>query len=168
MKIGLFGGCFNPPSKIHIDIAKRILEENNLDKVIFVPVGDSYNKNELSESKHRYNMLKLAIGDNKNLEVDDIELNIKKKMYAIDVFELLEGKYKEYEMHFIMGSDNFEKMPKWKDYDKLKKYKYIVVERNKEDISSSRIRELIKENKNITRYLDEKVYKYIIKSSLYK
>lgn len=60
MKIGFFGGCFNPPTNAHINLAKKVLKECKLDKVVFVPVGDFYDKKELVPAKHRYNMLKIA------------------------------------------------------------------------------------------------------------
>lgn len=50
-KIGFFGGCFNPPSNVHIDLAKKVIKENNLDEVIFVPVGDFYEKKGLATRK---------------------------------------------------------------------------------------------------------------------
>ncbi len=60
MRIGFFGGCFNPPTNAHINLAKKALKECNLDKVIFVTVGDFYDKKELVPGKDRYNMLKIA------------------------------------------------------------------------------------------------------------
>ncbi len=60
MRIGFFGGSFNPPTNAHINLAKRALEECELDKVIFVPIGDFYEKAGLVSGKHRYNMLKIA------------------------------------------------------------------------------------------------------------
>lgn len=60
MKIGFFGGCFNPPTNAHINLAKKALKECNLDKVIFVPIGNFYEKKELISGEHRYNMLKVA------------------------------------------------------------------------------------------------------------
>ena len=70
MKIGFFGGSFNPPSYVHIELAKALINEYNLDKVIFVPVGDYYEKASLISSNHRYNMLMLAIEDEEKLEID--------------------------------------------------------------------------------------------------
>ena len=69
-----------------------------------------------------------------------------------------------------MGSDNYEKMPKWKDYNKIKdKYNYIVIDRDKNQISSTKIREMIKnKDRRVIKYLPEKVYEYIIKNELYK
>lgn len=49
MKIGFFGGCFNPPTIAHINLAKKVLEKCNLDKLIFVPIGDFYSKKDLAK-----------------------------------------------------------------------------------------------------------------------
>ena len=167
-RIGFFGGCFNPPSNIHINLANKLVQENKLDKVIFVPVGDYYDKNELVSAKHRYNMLKLAIKGYSNLEVSDIELGINKKLYASDVFELIANRYIGQDIYFIMGSDNYSKMPKWKDYDYIKdRYKYIVLDRVENSLSSSRIRKMIQEGIDVEEYLNREVIEYIDEYKLY-
>ena len=74
MKIGFFGGCFNPPTIAHINLVKLAKEKCKLDKVIFVPVGDFYYKKELAKAKDRYNMLKILCKNEDSLEVSDIEL----------------------------------------------------------------------------------------------
>lgn len=173
-KIGFFGGCFNPPTNIHIEIARNLINEKKVNKVIFVPVNDYYEKNNLEYSEHRYNMLKLATDNFENLEVDDIEIKQDKKLYAEDAFELIK-KSKFIENNFntdiflIMGSDNYKKMPKWKNYKEIKdRYKYIVIERNEKTISSTQIRKMIEEkNEGVKKFLSEEVYKYIIKNNLY-
>lgn len=169
-KIGFFGGCFNPPTNIHIKIANNLIKTKKLDKVIFVPVNDSYIKSGLISAEHRLNMIKLAIKDNNKLEVDDIETKENKKLFAVDAFELINQKYsKKCEVYFIMGSDNFEKMSKWKDYNKIKDQKYIVIKRDKNEISSTKIREMIANNNSeVQEYLSKEVYKYIEQNKLYK
>lgn len=169
-KIGFFGGCFNPPTNIHIELANNLVKTKKLDKVIFVPVNDSYIKNGLISAEHRLNMIKLAIKNNNNLEVDDIEIKEDKKLFAVDAFELINQKYsKKCEVYFIMGSDNFEKMSKWKDYNKIKDQKYIVIKRDKNVISSTKIREMIAKNDSeAQKYLSREVYKYIEQNKLYK
>lgn len=169
-KIGFFGGCFNPPSNIHIELANNLIKINKLDKVVFVPVNDLYTKSELIPAKHRLNMIKLAIKDYNNLEVDDIEIQENKELFAIDAFELITKKYSnKCEIFFIMGSDNFEKMHNWKNYDIIKDKRYIVIERDKNKISSTQIREMIANNNEETKnYLPEDVYKYIKQNELYK
>lgn len=169
-KIGFFGGCFNPPSNIHIELANNLIKTRKLDKVVFVPVNDWYTKNELIPAKHRLNMIKLAIKDYNNLEVDDIEIQENRKLFAVDAFELITNKYSnKCEMFFIMGSDNFEKMQNWKNYDIIKDKRYIVIERDKNKISSTQIREMIaNNNEEAKNYLPEDVYKYIKQNELYK
>lgn len=140
-KVGFFGGCFNPPNYIHINIANNLIKEKKLDKVVFVPVNDYYKKKDLIEAKHRYNMLKLAIKDYNNLYVDDIEIKENRLLYATDIFKIIEkSEYsKDNNIFFIMGSDNYNKMPKWKDYENIKdKYNYLIIERNENDIASTR------------------------------
>ncbi len=174
-KIGFFGGCFNPPTNIHIKIARNLIEKGKLDKVVFVPVNDYYKKKDLVEAKHRYNMLKLATKDYNNLEVDDIEIKENRELFAVDAFEIIGDspyatKCRKRDISLIMGSDNYSKMPNWKNYDKIKdKYNYLVIDRDEDEISSTKIREMIKNNdKEVIEYLSEEVYKYIIENELYK
>ena len=131
-------------------------------------------------------MLKLAIED--KMDVEKIAIESKVKLYAIDTFELLKEKYNKDDIFFIMGSDNFRKMPTWKNYEKLKtNYNIIVIERERKkirnenqkniiefipeklaEIDSTQIREMFKNNeKNVKKYLNPKVYEYIQKNNLY-
>ena len=189
MRIGFFGGCFNPPTNIHVDLARKILVSYGLDKVYFVPVGDYYSKEGLIEADHRAKMLNLAVEDDPKIEVERIAVNSKDVLYAIDTFELIQEKYKYDELFFIMGSDNFRTMPIWKRYERLiSDYNIIVIERQRKelranirnnifeyipervyDIDSTKIRQMIKEdNPEVKQYLDDKVYSYIKEHNLYK
>ncbi|MBQ3146057.1 MAG: nicotinate-nicotinamide nucleotide adenylyltransferase [Clostridia bacterium] len=174
-RIGFFGGCFNPPTNMHIRIANNLIKEGKLDKVVFVPMNDFYKKEGLIKSKHRYNMLKLAIEGYNNLEVDDIEIKENRKLFATDAFEIIKKSFylksnEETDMFLIMGSDNFNKMPNWKDYNKIKNnYKYIVINRDEKEISSTEIRNMIKNNdEEVVKYLPKEVYNYIIENELYR
>lgn len=169
-KIGFFGGCFNPPTNIHIELANNLIKTKKVDKIVFVPVNDTYVKNGLISANHRLNMIKLAIKGYNNLEIDDIEIKENKKLFAVNAFELIKQKYsKNCEIFFIMGSDNFEEMHNWKDYNKIKYQKYIVIKRNKNEISSTKIRKMIANNNDeVKKYLSEEVYKYIKQNELYK
>lgn len=169
-KIGFFGGCFNPPTNVHIKIANTLIEERKLDKVVFVPVNDCYNKKDLEKAEHRLNMLKLSIKDYSNLDVDDIELKENKNLCAFDAFKLITQNYTyKNDIFFIMGSDNFNKMPKWKNYNLIKnKYKYMIIERDSNIINSTTIRQMLKENNmEVKKYLNERVYEYIKENNLY-
>ena len=170
-KIGFFGGCFNPPNNIHIKIANNLIKQGKLDKVVFVPVNDYYNKPDLVESKHRLNMLKLAVEDYIGLEVDDVEIKEDRQLFATDAFEIIYNNFnKNKDIYFLMGSDNYNKMPTWKEYEKIKdEYNYIIIDRDKNEISSTEIRNMIKNNdKKVMEYLPDEVYNYIIENELYK
>lgn len=150
-----------------------------------MPVGNYYTKNELIDANHRYNMLKLAIED--KMEVEKIAVESKIKLYASDTFELIKEKYNKDDVFFIMGSDNFRKMPTWKNYEELKSnYNIIVVERERKKIrnenpknmiefipanlakiDSTKIRQMIKNNENVEKYLNPNVIQYIKKNNLY-
>jgi len=188
-KIGFFGGSFNPPTNVHINLAKDLIKDKIVEKVVFVPVGDYYSKQDLIPAKHRYNMLKIACEENKNLLVEDIAVNYEEKLYTSDTLKLLQEKYKEKcDIYFIMGSDNFNKMPNWKDYkNMIEKYKFIVMDRfetevnanmdldnviyyktnQTEDISSTCIREKIHKGEEVSEYINPKVLKYIEENKLY-
>ena len=196
-KIGFFGGSFNPPTNAHINLAKQIIEECSLDKLIFVPIGDFYKKQNLIEFTHRYNMLKLVCDLSEKLEVSDIEDNQLTKLHAIDTFEIIKKQYANDNLYFIMGSDNLEKIISWKDYINLiTKYNYIIIERNKGDfkhilkenrlindyiynytviynnkyqgISSSVVREKIKNCEDISKLIPKEIEKYILQNNLYQ
>ena len=171
-KIGFFGGCFNPPTNIHIKIANNLIEQGKLDKIVFVPVNDYYKKENLVEANHRYNMLKLATKNYDNLEVDDIEIKENRQLFAVDAFEVICNSIfaKNSQVFLIMGSDNYKKMPTWKEYEKIKdKYNYIIIERDKNEISSTEIRDMIKNNdKKVLEFLSKEVYEYIVENDLYK
>lgn len=130
-KIGFFGGSFNPPTYAHINIAKTAIEQLKLDKFFFVPVGNSYNKPDLIDGKNRYNMLKIACENEEKLYVEDIELNQKDKLSAIEAFKMIEEKYSaNLDIYFVMGADNFVKLPTWNEAERLiSRYKYIIFER---------------------------------------
>ena len=148
-KYGFFGGSFNPVTKAHVDLALEIVKMFNMDKVIFVPVGDNYNKKGLINEKHRYNMLKIATNGYKDLEISDIELNQDRNLTTLEAFQKIEESYDEISKYYIIGADNLYKMILSKDLEILaQKYKYIVIQRGiidtKEIIKSN---EILKENK---------------------
>ena len=82
--------------------------------MIFVPVGNYYKKNGLIDAKHRYNMLKLCTNEKPRIDVEDIVVETKTRLYAIDTFKLIRQKYSKDDIFFIMGSDNYRKISTWK------------------------------------------------------
>ena len=192
MKIGIFGGSFNPPHKMHKTIAIELIKKHYVDKVIFVPTGSKYKyKNNLLSDKVRLEMLELMCRDNNNLEVSDYELK-EHVVYTYETLNYFRNKYKDDEIYFICGTDNLSYIDKWKKgEDILSNNKLLVIKRNTDDIntllekykdykdniivtdikeneiSSTKIREMIYNNKRTEDYLDDSVYSYIRENNLY-
>lgn len=147
-RYGFFGGSFNPPTKAHEELAKEIMKEFNLDKLFFVPVGNTYQKNGLIDEKDRYRMLNILFEEEEKIEVSDLELQTKQILKAIDVFSLIEEKYKHEEIFYIMGDDNLEKTPNWKAAEELlKNHKFIILKRNNKEL-----KELIQNSNMLWKY----------------
>lgn len=130
-KYGFFGGSFNPPTKAHIYLAEKVINDMNLDKLFFVPVGNNYSKKGLIDEKYRFEMLKLICDKKEKMEVLDIEMGINEELKAIDVFKLIKERYHEEDLYYIMGADNLAKISEWRDADELiKNYKFIILQRS--------------------------------------
>ena len=151
MKISFFGGSFNPPTYAHLNIAVDSLRQLNVDKLFFVPVGNTYKKPYLIDEKYRYEMLEIMCNNEKNISVENIEMNQKNNISTIKAFEMIESKYKKIyeniEIYYVMGADNFIKLPNWYNAEKLMQRQYIIFKRN--DINLEKI---IKENKLLKNY----------------
>ena len=169
-RLGFFGGSFNPITKAHIDLILEAIDKYNLDKVYFVPMNDMYKKQGLLPLNIRNEMLKLALDDYLG-KMDILLLNNDKEYKAIDSFKIIDSKFEKDERFFIMGSDNYKNIGNWKDYENLKKYKFIVLDRENEsktkDISSTMVRNYIKDRKDISVFLPNKVIKFIENNKLY-
>ena len=134
--IAVFGGSFNPPANSHISLAKQVLENNsNIEKVIFVPVNVKYNKEGLASNEDRFFMLQKICANNEGIEVSDIEITSQRQLYTIETLRLIQEKYKEYEIYFVLGTDNLKELETWHEADELlKKFKMLVLERGDDDI----------------------------------
>lgn len=193
MKIGIFGGSFNPPHKMHLNIVEELLNEKILDKVIIVPTGLHYSyKNNLASNEHRYNMLKLMTKHNDKIEISDFEFK-DEEIHSYDTLEYYKNIYKNDTLYFVCGLDNISYVDKWyKGEYLLNNYKFLVVtrdtnnldeillkyEKHKDNIiitniesntiSSSYIRDELKnKNYNLNNYLHQKVIDYIKENNLY-
>ena len=170
-KIGFFGGCFNPVTNAHLSLIKDVIFRENLDKVYFVPMGDLYPKKGLISLNHRIKMLKIVLENEPQIDILNISNN-DKKMCAIDSFRVIEEIFPEAEKFFIMGSDNFAKMSKWKNAEELiKNYQYIILDRenaNTKDISSSLVRDKINRGEDAEELVPKEIIEYIKQNNLYR
>lgn len=195
MRIGIFGGSFNPPHNMHKNIGKELLEKNYLDKVIYVPTDIEYEyKNNLLPNEQRYDMLKLMIADEKRFSVSNHEFDNEIK-YTYETLDYFRNVYPNDEIYFICGADNLSYIDEWEKGEYiLKNFKIIAITRGTDsieailkkyeeysphievakitpsDLSSTEIRKYIKEGKYdlLDKFLDKKVINYIIKENLYK
>lgn len=186
MKIGIFGGSFNPPHNTHKKIGLELIEKGYLDKIIYVPTGDKYNKCGLVSAKDRYNMVSLMVKDNPKLEVSDYEIK-NKLTFTYETLDYFKDLYKNGTIYFICGSDNLLEINTWRNYQYiLDNYNILVIRRNNDsldafvgkykgiiktdiemdDLSSTKIRKILKE-KDYTSLVDKKVFDYIRKNNLY-
>jgi len=148
-RYGFFGGSFNPPTYAHLEIAKLSLINIELDKVFFVPVGNNYKKPDMIEENLRYKMLKLICEGEKNIEVESLELNQDKALNTIQAFRKIKNKYKTSENYYIMGADNFVKLPTWDNAEELiSNYKFIVFQRK-----GAELEKLLNNNELVKKYI---------------
>lgn len=187
--IGLFFGSFNPVHIGHLIIANHMANETALDQVWMVvsPQNPFKDKRTLAKDRDRYNLVHLAIGDNPKISVSDIEFSLPKPSYTIDTLTYLKEKYPNKIFYLIMGGDNVPTLPKWKNSELLiENYKIYVykrpgyelgplgnhpnitsVEAPLLDISSTHIRQLIKEKKSIQYLVPDAARLEIERSSIY-
>lgn len=129
MKIGLFFGSFNPVHIGHLVIANVMAENSDLDKVWFVvsPHNPFKSSKSLIHEFDRYEMVRLAIHDNHNLEVTDVEFQLPRPSYTIDTLTFLQEKYPEHEFKLIIGEDNLGQFTKWKNYENILQFYGLYV-----------------------------------------
>lgn len=122
MKIGLFGGTFNPFHNGHIGISKYVLDECDLDKLYFIPSATPPHKSgsNLVPAIDRYHMVSQSIQGDDRLAVSDIELNREGPSYTIDTINECKEKWgSENQYYLLMGSDAFLDITTWKATDQL-------------------------------------------------
>ncbi len=188
-QIGLFFGSFNPVHIGHLIIANYMAQYTLLDQVWFVvsPQNPFKEKKSLGNMYDRLEMVNLALEGSDKLKASDIEFRLPQPSYTIDTLIHLGEKYPNKEFVLIMGEDNLASLHKWKNADIiLRDYKIIVYPRIGHDggvlkshpsvmvtdtpimeLSSTFLRQAIKEGKSIKYYTPDKVIDFIDKKGLY-
>ena len=150
-RIVIFGGTFNPPTRAHLDIATEALYYLDAEKVLFVPVSDLYKKDDVEISYHRVNMLNLAIGNFRRLEIDFTEVDSVKLTYTYETVEKIKSQYQDKELFLLIGADNLEDFKNWKNQRSImENCSLLVVNRN-----NSSIDEIIESNEILTEFKDK-------------
>ena len=150
-RLVIFGGTFNPPTRAHLDIATEALYYLDAEKVLFVPVSDLYKKDDVEISYHRVNMLNLAIGNFRRLEIDFTEVDAIKLTYTYETIEKIKSQYQDKELFLLIGADNLEDFKNWKNQRSImENCSLLVVNRN-----NSSIDEIIESNEILTEFKDK-------------
>lgn len=177
-KIGIFSGSFNPIHIGHLALANYICEFEDFNEIWFLvsPQSPLKSKNDLYPESQRLSWVKTAIRDYPKFKASDFEWNLPKPFYTINTLRALRKNFPENSFHLIIGSDNWKIFDRWKDYqDILNEFNVLVYPRRGSeniifshenvkvclapmiDISSTFIRNAIKEGKDIRFFLPEGV-----------
>jgi len=117
MRIGIFGGSFDPPHKGHITIACQALKSFCLDKIYFVPayIPPHIKPKHLSDPSLRLFMLQKAIAPySKKFVIDTYELDIRRKIYTYQTIQRYKMKFPAAQIYFVLGEDSLKDIPRWK------------------------------------------------------
>lgn len=197
MRIGIFGGAFNPVHNGHLNIADAFYEDLSLDKLLFIPTAKPPHKSDagLLSGEDRVNMLRLAV-ENKPYEISTIEFEREDKSYTYNTLLELKKLYPDSEFFLIIGADQFIHFDKWYRYaDILNMVTLCTSARENEEekqliiksaqrlgikdsfymssravirVSSSEIRDKIKNGSDVSSLLPKKVFDYISEKGLYR
>jgi nicotinate-nucleotide adenylyltransferase len=192
MKIGLYFGTFNPIHIGHLIIANHMAEHSDLDQIwmVVTPHNPHKKKNTLLDDHHRLEMVHLATENFPKIQPSDIEFKLTQPNYTVNTLAHLQEKFPKYEFSLIMGEDNLNSLHKWKNYEVILQNHdvYVYPRLNSGDIdeqfinhsnihkinapivelSSTFIRQSIKNGKNVVPMLPNKVWEYVEHNLFYK
>ncbi len=188
MQVGLYFGSFNPIHNGHLIIANHILNETALAKIWFIvsPQNPFKESNNLLNSYDRLHLVNKAVENDNRMKASDIEFNLPRPSYTATTLVYLKEKYPDNKFFIILGSDSFQNLGKWKNYETIvKKYQLIIYKRPGYEIinnlgaqvkimdsplleiSATYIRELVKSNKSVKYLVPESIEQEIQNNRFY-
>ena len=190
-RIGIYSGSFNPIHLGHQKLANYLIENQLVDEVWFVisPCNPLKLQIDILDQYIRLDMLMLAIQNQPQLKVSDVEFTLPVPSYTIDTLQVLTSQYPDLLFTLIIGSDNALVFDQWKDYAQiLNEFPVLVYPRIKfdfaevaakfpqmqllsspyYDISSTEIRDYIAQKKDVSQWLHPSVYQFIIENNFYQ
>ncbi|NVK27996.1 MAG: nicotinate-nucleotide adenylyltransferase [Flavobacteriia bacterium] len=188
--VGLFFGTFNPVHVGHMIIAQHMLEYSDMDQLWFMvtPHNPHKKKSTLLDDRQRLHMVDLAIVDHVRMKASDEEFHLPQPSYTITTLTHLSEKYPDKKFSLIMGMDNLESFHKWKNFDKIIEQhdiyvyprpghdggqfgthpKVHVIDAPNMEISATRIRESLRDGKDLSYMVPNKVWEYLETSGFYR
>jgi nicotinate-nucleotide adenylyltransferase len=189
-RIGLFFGSFNPVHVGHLIIASQVVEQTDRDEVWFVvsPQNPFKRKDSLLDQRQRLHLVRLGIGDDDRLRASDVEFGLPVPSYTVDTLAHLGERHPAHDFALIMGSDNLQSLPKWKNAPVLlDRYRMLVYPRPGFDggalrehpavrwldlpllqISATFVRRAIAEGRSTRYLLPDPVYRYVEEMGFYR
>lgn len=183
MKIGLFGGSFNPIHNAHVKLASTICREAGLDEVWFMvtPHNPLKQQDGLMNEKDRLEMVRLALEKEPDLKASDYEFHLERPSYTWNTLQHLSKDYPENEFYIIIGGDNWDIFNHWAHHEEILRDYHIIVYPRKDsmvdtatlpssvsilrmpemDISSTMIRQMLRNGEDISPYVCPKVAQYL-------
>ena len=133
MRLGIFGGTFDPVHCGHLCLAESAEKELNLDRIVFVPAFRSpFKTGPLQRSPtHRLKMLRLAVGKKKNWSISSFELQRNRTSYTINTVRHFARKFPKSELYLILGTDSLKGFKKWKEWRQLVRKCFLVAGKRK-------------------------------------
>lgn len=189
IRLGVMGGTFDPIHFGHLVAASEAASAFNLDKVIFVPTGEPWQKQTITDSEHRYRMTQLAIAGNEHFDLSRVDVDRPGPTYTVDTLRDIRAQQPDAELFFITGADSISQIGTWKDSDQIWPLAHLVgvtrpghalevpksphgavslLEIPALAISSTDIRARVKAGKPIDYLLPEAVIDYIQQNNLYR
>jgi len=183
MKIGIYGGTFDPIHHGHLILAREARELFGFEKVIFVPAAVSPCKSAPAASAQvRLSMLRGAIEGEAGFELDDCELRRPPPSYTIDTIEDIRTRKRDAQIYYLIGEDNLPTLQKWHRFDELRKaVQFIVLDRTgtppdhpypivhrKIDISATEIRKRVASGQSIRYFVPQAVEEIIRRDKIYQ
>jgi nicotinate-nucleotide adenylyltransferase len=127
-RVGVFGGAFDPPHRVHRALAEAALNDLRLDRLHILPTGQAWHKSRtLSDAGHRLAMCRLAFGDLPSVRVDDREIRRASATYTVDTLEELRAEYPGARLFLMIGEDQLAAFKSWRRWEDVLSMATLVV-----------------------------------------
>jgi nicotinate-nucleotide adenylyltransferase len=129
LRIGIFGGTFDPPHVGHLIVAQDVAEALDLDRVVWVPAATPPHKEggELTAAEDRLALVEAAVADNERFQVTDLEVRRAGVSYTVDTLRELRGRWEGAQLHLIIGADQYRVLDTWREPAEIARLARVTV-----------------------------------------